>query len=70
MEKCLAGSDLAPKVKISTPREKTGEWEKVLNYHEARTRIRNDKDPAKALEFFTLQGKMLVGCYCGPFPPI
>lgn len=54
MEKYLAGSDLAPKVKISTPREKTDEREKVLNYDEDRTEIRNDKDPAKGLECSTL----------------
>lgn len=61
---------MAPKVKISTPREKTDEWEKVLNYHEARTGIRNDKDPAKGLEFFTFQGKRLATCRGWPFPQV
>lgn len=54
LEKCLAGSDLTSKVKISTPREKTGERERRLNYHRARARLRNDKDPEKGLKFFTL----------------
>lgn len=50
--------DLTPKVKISTPRENTGErGGGAFNYHGARAGLRNDKDPGKELGFFTLPRK-------------
>ena len=49
--------DLTPKVKISTPGEKTGGRERALNYHRARAGLRYDKDPGKELGFFTLPRK-------------
>lgn len=52
-----AESDLTPKVKISTPGEKTGERERALNYHGARAGLRNDKDPGEGLGFPTLPRK-------------